>query len=186
MITRVPQVLRNVAVDGADGARPRRRLLEPGARRRRRARRRRPGARAPVGHRAAGAGDGGSDRPRGGRGRGASGSSSWWSTRRPVPPRLVCRISPHVWDRRRRPPARDAPGARRRRPGPRARPRPRGVRRARRTRRRRRWLATVVERLHAVAARSRRSTPRSAAFPASGRSSAVRRPRSSSPTGSSS
>ena len=72
VVTRVPQVLRNVAVEGADGAGPRRRVLEPGARRRRRAGRRRPGAGAPVGHRTAGAGDGGSDRSRGGRGRGGA------------------------------------------------------------------------------------------------------------------
>ena len=57
-VTRVPQVLAQRRGRRRRRPRGRRRLLEPGARRRRRARRRRPGARAPVGHRAAGAGDG--------------------------------------------------------------------------------------------------------------------------------
>ena len=97
------------------------------------------------------------------------------------PPRPVCRISPHVWDRRRRPPARDAPRARRRRPGPGPRSRPRGLRRGGR-RRRPAGPATATSQAACTRPRprSRRSTPRCAAFPASGPSSPTRRPPSSS------
>ena len=134
VLTRVPQVLRNVTVGGADQLRGDTAFWSRVARRRRRAGRRRPGARAALGHRAAGAGDGGVDRRRrrrrgrrpagrAGRARGVTGCACTVLAR-PAAPR-TSNLSHHVWHRRGRASPRHPPGAGRRRAGAPARRGPR-------------------------------------------------------------